>query len=476
MVNTPPTPPNSAAARRQSKRTLEEHEQQQRVVLVSAAAVGLALLSLLVGLIYDQLWLPSRPVARVGETTLTRRDYWDVRRAAYVNDVVQNFQLAALLADNLQFAQQFQGLSPAINASIRAIPRSEPEDVIVNAWYDRRLLLQEAQTRSLTTTDDEIVQAIAADLGPLFLPAAAPAVEPTADPAVAATADPAATPTEAPLPTVRPSPVAAVAQDELSRILDEIVRRYELELSGVGSDPLITRDEFRSVLFEEYRETVLRDRLAAVLVPADTFTADATPTRVAARQILVAVDAAGDAAAQDAAFAAALPKAEELLKSLQDGGDFANIATAQSNDIGSAPNGGDLGFFNSDGTADNGAVYAPELVSAAFAAPVGLIAAPIRTQFGWHIVEVTDQVVTPVEDQLETARREALDSWFVAQRAAVALERIPAQTVTPTVEATSAPTTEPTYLPGPPTPLPTATPTVEPTVAPAVEPTATTTP
>jgi parvulin-like peptidyl-prolyl isomerase len=462
MATTPPTPPSSAAAR-QSKRILEEHEKQQRVVLASAAAIGLALLSLVIGLIYDQLWLPSRPVARVGETTLTRSGYWDVRRAAYVNDAVQNFQLAALLADNLQFAQQFQGLSPAINASIRAISRSEPEDVIVNAWYERRLLLQEAQTRGLTATDDEIAQAIVADLGPLFLPAAAPAPEPTTDPALAPTADPAAEPTAEPLPTIRPSPVAAVAQDELSLVLDEIYRLYELELSGVGSSAVITRDEFRSVLFEEYRETVLRDRLAAQLVPAETFVADSTPTRVEARQILVAVEASGDAAAQDAAFAAALPKAEELLKAVQDGGDFANIATAQSDDIGSAPAGGDLGFFNNDGTADNGAVYAPELVSAAFAAPPGLIAEPIRTQFGWHIVEITDQVVTPVEDQLATAQREALDAWFVEQRAAIALERIPAQTATPTAEATSAPTTVPTYLPGPPTPVPTAEPTVEPT-------------
>lgn len=471
VKTTPPQPPTSPASRRSSKRVLEEHEQQQRVVLASAIAIGLAVVSLIIGLVYDQLWLPSRPVARVGETTLTRSEYWSVRRATYVNDMVQNFQLAVLLADNLQFAQQFQGLSPAVNAAIRAIRRSDPEDQVVNGWRDRQLLLQEAQARGLTLTDDEITQAIALELSPIFAPVAAePAAEATAEPtaAVEATSDPAVIPTAAPSPTLRPSPVAAVAQDEFSRILDEIYRLYELELSGVGSDAVVSRDEFRAVLIDEYREVVLRDRLAALFVPAETFVADETPLRVSARQILIAVEPTSDAAQQEKAFAAALSEAQALLAEVQGGADFANVATAQSDDVGSAAIGGELGSFDGQGQADNGATYAPELVAAAFAAPIGLIAEPVRTQFGWHIIEVTDREVTSLEDQLAAARREALDSWFEGRRSDVALERFPAQTAIPTTAPTeAAPSAVPTYLPGPPTPEPTAT------AAPAVTATAT---
>ena len=63
--------------------------------------------------------------------------------------------------------------------------------------------------------------------------------------------------------------------------------------------------------------------------------------------------------------------------------DFANAAKDYSED-GSAANGGDLGTFDRD------RMVAP-FTEAAFSLPIGEISEPVRTEFGYHLIEVTDQ-------------------------------------------------------------------------------------
>lgn len=67
---------------------------------------------------------------------------------------------------------------------------------------------------------------------------------------------------------------------------------------------------------------------------------------------------------------------------------FAAVASANSDDKGSARNGGQLPWFGA------GEMVAP-FDSAAFAMSVGEISQPVRTQFGWHIIYKTDQKGVP---------------------------------------------------------------------------------
>jgi parvulin-like peptidyl-prolyl isomerase len=79
--------------------------------------------------------------------------------------------------------------------------------------------------------------------------------------------------------------------------------------------------------------------------------------------------------------AEALAKAQEIRKKLADGGDFAALASAESDDTGSQKNGGELNFFH------RGQMVAP-FEQAAFALNVGQISDPVKTPFGYHIIKV----------------------------------------------------------------------------------------
>ena len=103
---------------------------------------------------------------------------------------------------------------------------------------------------------------------------------------------------------------------------------------------------------------------------------------VHARHILVKTDA----------------EANAIIAELDKGADFAALAKDRSIDPGAA-SGGDLGYFGHDD-------MVKEFADAAFALPAGQYTkAPVKTQFGWHVIKVEDhRVSTP--PSFEEARQE----------------------------------------------------------------------
>jgi peptidyl-prolyl cis-trans isomerase D len=79
--------------------------------------------------------------------------------------------------------------------------------------------------------------------------------------------------------------------------------------------------------------------------------------------------------------AAVKAKAEALLKRAQAGEDFAKLAKENSQDPGSAEQGGDLGFAERK-------VFVPEFADAAFGMKEGEITGPVKTKFGYHIIKL----------------------------------------------------------------------------------------
>lgn len=101
--------------------------------------------------------------------------------------------------------------------------------------------------------------------------------------------------------------------------------------------------------------------------------------QVRVRHILIA-SPAGDAKADSAAKA----KADDLLKQIKAGGNFADLAGKNSDDPGSKVQGGELGWLDRGKTV-------PEFDKAAFTLPVGKTSDVIKTQFGYHILQVEEK-------------------------------------------------------------------------------------
>lgn len=102
-------------------------------------------------------------------------------------------------------------------------------------------------------------------------------------------------------------------------------------------------------------------------------------------------------------------QAEDILKQIQGGGDFAALAKQYSQD-GSAANGGDLGLF-SKGQLD------PDFEAAAFALQPGQTSGVVKTQYGYHIIKVTDKQGDQVRASHILIKGIDLESWLRDQRA-----------------------------------------------------------
>ncbi len=156
------------------------------------------------------------------------------------------------------------------------------------------------------------------------------------------------------------------------------------------------------------------------------------PEQRRARHVLVTVDAGADAAAE----AEAKTRIAAIRERLAAGEDFALVAREVSQDPGSAPQGGDLGLF-AKGVMD------PAFEEAAFTLEVGQLSEPVRSQFGYHLIQVTEiqpetlQSFEEVREQLiAEARHSGAESAFydMAERLANLVYETP-DSLVPAAEA-----------------------------------------
>lgn len=184
-----------------------------------------------------------------------------------------------------------------------------------------------------------------------------------------------------------PDQYKALPPDVLFKgILDQLVQQTVLEQSVEGklnrAQSLQLENETRGYLsgvaLQQTVDGVITDE--ALQAAYDARFKDATPqTEYHAAHILVDSE----------------EKANELKNQLEDGANFADLAKANSTDPGSGANGGDLGWFGL------GMMVKP-FEEAVVAAPVGKVAGPVKTDFGWHLILVSETRVAaqPTLDDL----------------------------------------------------------------------------
>ena len=206
---------------------------------------------------------------------------------------------------------------------------------------------------------------------------------------------------------IRPRMLDAMISE---KILDEQVKKNNFAVSDSDVNDKITEmikpqgitiDTLKSILtsqgrtFEQFTEQVKKEIGYEKLFekeagPQEVNDADAQafynenkanfeqPEQVKASHILIQVSPSATTEEK----AAAKAKAEKLLKQVKDGGDFAETAKENS-DCPSKAKGGDLGFFGKG-------QMVKEFEEAAFGMKVGQMSDVVETQFGYHIIKVTE--------------------------------------------------------------------------------------
>lgn len=165
---------------------------------------------------------------------------------------------------------------------------------------------------------------------------------------------------------------------------------------------------------------------------------DKVPETLCASHILVATEEDANAALAD----------------IKAGKSFADVATARSTDKGSNTNGGSL--IAADGTCPDPASFVPEFTDAARKATVGVPTAPVKTQFGYHIILVNKPVGRPTAQDLHTQLTQYAAQKFIGDSAKAAVVTVDphygtwdgtkgtiASAVTPGTATVGAPTTAP---------------------------------
>lgn len=164
------------------------------------------------------------------------------------------------------------------------------------------------------------------------------------------------------------------SEDEFKKLLeDRGISENDLRediKKGVHIDTFLEKDLYSSVVIsdqekkEEYEKN--KDKLSL-------------PEQVKASHILIRFkDDASDEDKKDA-----MAKIEDLRKRAVSGEDFAELAKENSED-GSAPQGGDLGYFRRG-------MMVPQFEAVAFSLDAGKISDVVETQFGYHIIKVLDK-------------------------------------------------------------------------------------
>ena len=167
--------------------------------------------------------------------------------------------------------------------------------------------------------------------------------------------------------------------DYYNQHLSDFLQEEQLELEYIE----LKKEQF----YQSIDEAVLREAFEEELLNASV------SEERRASHIFIEVN---DSRSDEAAMALAGSLAEQL----QNGGDFEELAKGNSDDLGSASMGGDLGYSQGD-------TFPDEFESVLFSLDLGAVSAPLVTDDGVHLIKLTD--VKAVEAPVFADRREAIE-------------------------------------------------------------------
>jgi len=392
---------------------VERERRQIRLIMISSIAIIFIVIGVLsYGFIQKRLIEPQQPVARVGDDTVTTREFQTYAR-------YNRFQLIQQYSQYVSFAQMFGGGDTNTQSYLtqywaQVNYQLDPDTLgqtVIDELVNFSLIRQYADENGINISKERLEQVVQEFFS--YYPDATPTVEPTreilptstlsaeqlaffpptATPVITETTE--ITPTAELTPTATLAPTATASGPTATSVPSPTPTEYtqvDFETNynsyidylenNVGLDAYDLQWVFEMQLY--YEEVF------------DLITADVAEEmdQVWARNIRVADEAA----------------AHDVLTRLENGEDFATLALELSQDTTSAANGGDMGWFGI-GIVDS------EIEKVAFNLGVGQLSDPILTATGWEIIQVLGREVRQLNDsELDQARNSKFQIWLDEQR------------------------------------------------------------
>jgi peptidyl-prolyl cis-trans isomerase D len=397
-----------------TKKHLARQDRERRQTrLITGIAIGIiavVILGIAFGLLNDTLFLKLRPAITVNGESRSLHDFQvrvRVTRQQLINQYMQYMQLAQMFGmdpnNDPQMSQSLTQITQSLDS-----PSSLGQQAIDDMVNDL-LIQQYAKANSIAVTSADVEKAAQEALRYYEKGTPTPSLTPTTlvystldatqlalmtptpMPTITETPTPAPTSTTAPTATLdltsTATPVPSVTSTATPYTLQGYQQQYQDTLKSYS--PLGLNDaEFRYIYFES---GLYRDRVESKITANVAHQED----QVWARHILVTDEAT----------------AKDVRAQLSIGADFAALALKYSIDTGTKDKGGDLGWFA------RGKMVA-EFEKSAFTLKVSQISEPIKSTYGYHIIQVLGHEKRPLTDkEYQDAVTAAFTAWLEGQRA-----------------------------------------------------------
>lgn len=392
---------------------LKKEQQKQQILIVASVVILVVVIAVVLFGVLDQTILKmQKPVAKVDNISIKSSEFIKMVKLER-----QQLNAQALQYDSYKqffgFDQSnlayFDSLIQQIQTQM-AVPETIGATVITNMINSKVIELY-AKENGIVVSDDDVQNAIQKDFG--FFPKGTPTPENTPTPFFTATLNP----TQYAMVTATPEPVpteAIVTEDSEPQVESTPIEEVQPTENVSEPSPTITPSPtaYTAELFQEnyksfiakfaeigFSEKDIKELYRNQMISQKVYekiTAD-VPTeeeQLWARHILVATE----------------EEAQEVLNRLAKGEDWSVIAADVSTDTSNKDSGGDLGWFG-----HNKMVL--EFEEAAYALQVGEISKPVKTSFGYHIIQLLGKEIRPFDiNQLDQNKQKVFNDWLTTEK------------------------------------------------------------
>jgi peptidyl-prolyl cis-trans isomerase D len=398
-------------------RLARERRQKKMMTWIVGSILVIVVLLIGFGILYDTVIKANRPVAQVGNTRITSKQFTkrvEYERLSYV-DTFTSYAASGYASFFQSYLLQMQD---ALDNYIQF--GSDVLDKMIN----EAVVAAKAEELGITVTDEDIDKELERGFGffPNGTPTPTATVEFTFRPTSTLSAEQLAiitiTPTPSPEPTETPEPTLTPEATLEITATAEATPTETMVPTATSIPPTptaYTREGFETLYQSmldninaqfEYSNADFREYVRALLLNQKVFdyvTKDVSREQdmVWARHILVGTE----------------EEAQAVLDRLAAGEDFGTIAAEVSTDTSNSANGGDLGWFTRG-------QMVPEFEDAAFSMQIGEISDPIATDYGYHIIQVLGHEMRQLtDDQLDTYKNQVYAKFIEDAKAEMTVKK-----------------------------------------------------